>query len=85
MNAIGVTRILQGGVASGFHHVTDDFKPALYSVKGKRTPMIHQLASITWSLMNEGDVYVLDNRSHIFVWIGRSANNNEKLNGAKVR
>jgi len=47
--------------------------------------MIHQLASITWSLMNEGDVYVLDNRSHIFVWIGRSANNNEKLNGAKVR
>ena len=78
-------RILQGGVASGFHHVTDDFQAVLYSVKGKRKPTIRQLASISWSLMNEGDVYVLDNKSHIFVWIGRLANGPEKLNGAKVR
>lgn len=78
-------RILPGGVTSGFKHVTDEFNPALYSVKGKRTPLIRQLAEISWSVMNEGDVFVLDNRQYIFVWVGRKANNYEKMHGAKVR
>jgi len=34
--------------------------------------------------MNEGDVFVIDNKKFIFVWVGRSANNQEKLYGAKV-
>lgn len=34
--------------------------------------------------MNDGDVYVLDTRSIIYVWVGRNSNNIEKLQGAKV-
>lgn len=75
---------MKGGVASGFHHVTDEFKAALYSVKGKRMPVVHQLDSVSWSLMNEGDVFVMETKSYIFVWIGKQANNREKLKGAKV-
>ncbi len=77
-------RIMPGGAASGFKHVTDEYHPALYSVKGKRTPVIRQLPEISWSLMNEGDVFVLDNVKYNFVWIGRFANNIEKMHGAKV-
>jgi len=77
-------RILQGGVASGLHHVSDDFQAVLYSVKGKRKPVIRHLSSVSWSLMNEGDVFVLDNRNYIFVWVGRSANNPERLHAAKL-
>lgn len=76
-------RFLPGGVASGFNKVTDDFKPALYSVKGKRTPVVRQLYEISWALMNEGDVFVLDNRSYIFVWIGSTSNNMERMHAAK--
>ena len=77
-------RLLPGGAASGFKHVTDEFHPVLYSVKGRRTPVVRQLPEISWSLMNEGDVFVLDNKKFIFVWVGRSANNHEKMHGAKV-
>lgn len=79
-----VFRILPGGAASGFKHVTDEFHPALYSVKGKRNPVVRQLAEVSWSLMNEGDVFVLDCKKYIFVWVGRSANSREKMHAAKV-
>lgn len=77
-------RYLPGGAASGFKHVTDEFHPAIYSVKGKRSPVVRQLPEVTWSWMNEGDVFVIDNKKFIFVWVGRSANNQEKLYGAKL-
>lgn len=34
--------------------------------------------------MNEGDVFVIDCKKYIFVWVGRSANNMEKMHAAKV-
>ena len=77
-------RILPGGAASGFKHVTDEFNPALYSIKGKRKPFIRQLPEVSWSLMNEGDVFVVDCKKYIFVWVGRSSNNMEKMHAAKV-
>lgn len=80
-----IIRILPGGAASGFKHVTDEFHPALYSIKGKRNPIVRQLAEVSWSLMNEGDVFVIDCKKYIFVWVGRSANNMEKMHAAKVR
>lgn len=75
---------MPGGAASGFKHVTDEFHPALYSVKGKRRPVVRQLPEVSWSLMNEGDVYVVDCKKFIFVWVGRSSNNMEKMQAAKV-
>ncbi|KAK2720743.1 hypothetical protein QYM36_004582, partial [Artemia franciscana] len=76
-------RILQGGVASGFKHVSDEYTPLLFSVKGKRAPLIRQLKEVSWKEMTEGDVFVLDTKDHIFVWTGRSANRYEKMHGAK--
>ncbi|XP_065574838.1 advillin-like [Artemia franciscana] len=77
-------RILQGGVASGFKHVSDEYTPLLFSVKGKRAPLIRQLKEVSWKEMTEGDVFVLDTKDHIFVWTGRSANRYEKMHGAKL-
>lgn len=39
---------------------------------------------VEWTAMNDGDVYILDTRSIIYVWVGRNSNNIEKLQGAKV-
>lgn len=76
-------RLLRGGVASGFRAVTDDFEPSLYHVKGKRTTVVRELQTIEWKAMNDGDVYILDTRGIIYVWVGRYSNNIEKLQGAK--
>ncbi|XP_069174423.1 villin-1 isoform X2 [Procambarus clarkii] len=76
-------RVLEGGVASGFRKVTDDFEPSLYHVKGKRTTVVRELPKVSWSEMNDGDVYVLDTKEIIYVWTGRNSNNMEKLQGAK--
>ncbi|KAK7083781.1 hypothetical protein SK128_018797, partial [Halocaridina rubra] len=76
-------RLLSGGVASGLKKTTDGFEPSLYQVKGKRTTVVTELPSISWSFMNDGDVYVLDTKETIYVWTGRCSNNIEKLQGAK--
>lgn len=76
-------KLLPGGATSGFKHVTDEFNPVLYSVKGRRAPVVRQLP-LSWSSMNSGDVFVIDGRSYIFVWIGRDANVKEKMFGAKL-
>lgn len=80
-------RILQGGVASGMNHVTEDLSPKLYLIKGKRQPIIRQLSEVGWKVMNDGDCFVLDvtaARGAIFVWSGKHANRLEKLQAAKV-
>jgi len=77
-------RHLEGGVATGFAHVTDEFQPMLYLVKGRRSPVIRQMPSVSWEHFNEGDVFVLDAKDAIFVWAGAEANNMEKIQGAKL-
>ncbi|KAG0721754.1 Advillin [Chionoecetes opilio] len=77
------SRLLRGGVATGFRKVTDDFQPSLYHVKGKRSTVVKELHKIEWEAMNDGDVYILDTRSIIYVWVGRNSNNIEKLQAAK--
>ena len=76
---------MQGGVASGLNHVTNDLTPKLYLVKGKRQPIVRQLRDVSWDEMNDGDVYVLDVRTHFFVWQGKNSNRLERLQGSKVR
>ena len=77
-------RLLNGGVASGFNHVTDTFTPRLFHVKGKRSPTVTQHL-ISWEYFNTGDVFIMDTKEIVFVWVGKSANNMEKLQAAKVR
>ena len=77
--------ILQGGVSTGLTHVEMAKSPKLYIVKGKRQPIIRQLPTISWDEFNEGDVFVLETMTQIFVWVGRDANRLEKLQAAKVK
>jgi len=76
-------RILNGGVASGFKYVTDTFEPRLYHIKGRRSPTVTQ-HPISWEYFNSGDVFIMDTKEIVFVWVGRSANSAEKLQAAKV-
>ncbi|CAN8005005.1 unnamed protein product [Ixodes hexagonus] len=75
-------RIQNGGVVSGFKHVEDTAVPRMFHIKGKRRPVVKELPTVSWSHMNDGDVFVIDARTVIFVWSGRHANYAEKLQGA---
>jgi len=77
-------RLLQGGIESGFTHVTHTFTPRLYSVKGKRRTVVRQMQKVSWNHMNSGDAFILQTKEVIFIWEGKTANNMEKLQAAKV-
>lgn len=79
-----IRRILKGGVASGLHHVVNVFEPRLFNVKGRRSPIIVQMPSVSWEYFNSNGVFILDTKDVTFVWLGRHANNMEKLQAAKV-
>ncbi|XKL63528.1 hypothetical protein PGB90_005892 [Kerria lacca] len=78
-------RVLKGGVASGLHHVVNTFEPRLFCVKGRRSPNVTQMPSISWEYFNSGNVFILDTKDVTFVWIGRHSNNIERLHAARVR
>lgn len=74
----------EGGVASGFHHVgPEQYKPKLYHIKGKHQLVVTE-SDPDASLMNEGDVYVLDTGLKFFVWKGPQANHIEKFKGNQI-
>lgn len=75
-------RIQSGGVASGLAHVEEQTIARMYHVKGKRRPIVKELPGVNWNHMNDGDVFVIDARTIIFVWNGRFANHVEKIQGA---
>ncbi|KAJ3029333.1 UNVERIFIED_CONTAM: hypothetical protein HDU68_012488 [Siphonaria sp. JEL0065] len=84
--------ILEGGVDTGFHHVTADVHvPHLYKVS------LHSLAPphhesgititelpITYKSLNSGDVFVLDADKAIYSWIGSAAKGIEKVKAQEV-
>jgi hypothetical protein len=80
----GGIRYLCGGVKSGLSHHVEDTSPKLFHVKGKRKPIVRQLAAIRWSEMNHGDSYVIDipEKKTVVVWHGKQANKYEKLQAA---
>jgi hypothetical protein len=71
-------------VSSGFTHVVEDTTPKMYVVKG-RQPVLRQLEDISWGEMNHGDSFILDARTHIYVWMGNESNRMERLQASKVR
>lgn len=77
-------KILTGGIDTGFHHVEEKtFSPRLYHVKGNKMPVVVEVL-LTAESMNEGDVFILDNKTEVFVWIGKKANKNEFWKGITV-
>jgi hypothetical protein len=76
---------MTGGVSSGLHKVTDEYKPRLFRSKGRRQPILTEMPGVEWKYFNSGDCFILDTKDVIFVWTGRKANHAEKLHSAKVR
>jgi hypothetical protein len=73
----GGVRYLEGGVDSGFRAVTARAGVKLYRIKGHRNPVLLEVPAAATSL-NHGDVFILTSPTHVFLWVGRSANKYEK-------
>ncbi|KAJ3398560.1 hypothetical protein CcCBS67573_g03887 [Chytriomyces confervae] len=87
--------ILEGGVDSGFHHVTAEkhiqhlFKISLHSFAPSRsahsdTGVTVTEVEISHKSLNSGDVFVLHAEKSIFVWIGSKAKGVEKIKAQEV-
>jgi hypothetical protein len=82
--SVGGVIYLNGGVASGFHHVeAEEYPTALLHIKGKRNVITRQVAPAAASL-NQGDVFILDLGFTLYLWAGASANTVEKAKGVEV-
>jgi len=80
----GGIRILEGGIESGFHHVTPtEYKPRLLHLKGKKYVRIHQVPLARTSL-NSGDVFILDNGLKIYQWNGKKSGGSEKSRASQL-
>uniref|UniRef100_A0A2M4BRN4 Putative actin regulatory gelsolin/villin family n=1 Tax=Anopheles marajoara TaxID=58244 RepID=A0A2M4BRN4_9DIPT len=76
----GGVRYLEGGVASGFKHVTtnDPGAKRLFHIKGAKNIRARQV-ELAVSAMNKGDCFVLDAGRDIYVYVGPAAGRVEKL------
>uniref|UniRef100_A0A2M4BQS3 Putative actin regulatory gelsolin/villin family n=1 Tax=Anopheles marajoara TaxID=58244 RepID=A0A2M4BQS3_9DIPT len=76
----GGVRYLEGGVASGFKHVTtnDPGAKRLFHIKGAKNIRARQV-ELAVSAMNKGDCFVLDAGRDIYVYVGPTAGRVEKL------
>jgi len=77
-------RVLVGGVATGLNTVNNNLEPRLFRVKGRRIPLVTQMPSVSWDYFTSGDVFIVDTKDVVFVWVGKKANSMEKLQAAKV-
>ncbi|KAJ3115586.1 hypothetical protein HK100_001297 [Physocladia obscura] len=84
--------ILNGGVDSGFHHVSGDtHTPHLYKISLHGLPShSHQGVTITEedvissAALNTGEVFVFDAADAVYVWIGSESKGVEKVKAQEV-
>jgi len=74
---------LEGGIASGFHHVeAEKYEPRLLHLKGRRKVKAWQVP-IACSELNSGDIFIYDGGEKIIQWNGTKSNQMEKFKAAK--
>ncbi|KAI0222162.1 Villin-1 [Lamellibrachia satsuma] len=74
----GGIKYMPGGITSGFSHVDYKIKPRLFHLKGKSCPRIKELP-IGWDQMNDGDTFILDVGTALFVWNGKTCSRTERI------
>lgn len=75
----------QGGVASGFNHVSTngvDVKRLLH-VKGRRAIRATEV-DLSWANFNKGDCFILDLGKDIYQWCGSECNRFERLKASQL-
>lgn len=72
-------RLLNGGVASGFHHVSAaEYKPRLLHIKGNKKTLRVTEVPLSADSLNSGDAFILDLGLKVIQWVGKSAGIAEK-------
>lgn len=73
---------LDGGVDTAFNHVEPTkYKPRLLRVKGYKHIRITQV-KLSGESLNENDAFILDNGLSLYLWVGESANKQERAKAA---
>mmetsp|Transcript_37172 Transcript_37172/g.93315 ORF Transcript_37172/g.93315 Transcript_37172/m.93315 type:complete len:375 (+) Transcript_37172:52-1176(+) len=77
--------ILQGGVESGFSHVTaTEYKPRLLHVKGRINNVRVTQVLLSADSLNSGDVFILDAGLIIYQWNGAKSGGGERMKAAQL-
>lgn len=75
---------MEGGVASGFHHVEPDkYKPRLFWIKGRKNVRVVEVPMSSQSL-NSGDVFLLDAGLKLFQWNGAKSSAQERTRAGQL-
>eukprot|EP00794_Sanderia_malayensis_P007449 gene7449-8271_t len=75
---------LAGGIDSGFKKVDRDaYVKRLLHVKGKRNVRVQQV-ELSYTSLNHGDVFVLDDGKKIYCWNGKDSSKKERIKGTEV-
>jgi hypothetical protein len=79
----GVT-YLEGGVESGLRAVENkEQEPRLLQIKGKKYPRVWTFPPSAEHL-NEGDVFILDNKGKLYLWPGEDSNATERMRAIAI-
>ncbi|VDP77121.1 unnamed protein product [Echinostoma caproni] len=78
-------RILNGGIESGFRHVTpNEYQPRLlHFCLQDRKLVVMQEVELSANSLNSGDVFILDLGSSAYQWNGRNSNKEERYAAAQ--
>lgn len=77
-------KYLEGGVASGFHHVDPDaVQKRLLQVKGKKRIRAKQVP-MNVDAMNKGDCFILDAGPTIFLFVGEKSGRMERIKAIQL-
>jgi len=71
-------RILEGGTASGFHHVeAEKYQSRLFWIKGRKNVRVVELP-LSYKSLNSGDVFLLDAGLNLYQWNGSKSSGQER-------
>jgi len=74
----GGIRILEGGTASGFHHVeAEKYRSRLFWIKGRKNVRVVEVP-LSYKSLNSGDVFLLDAGLNLYQWNGSKSSGQER-------